>query len=99
MGETTGEYLLALVQGDVLLGELLVQGVDLQLEGVVLDFETFGFLALALTGVVCSGAVALDTFDAALFLLVQYSGLIMDSGLEVHAFCGPSLAIPFLTLV
>lgn len=70
MGETTGEYLLALVQGDVLLGELLVQGVDLQLEGVVLDFETFGFLALALTGVVCSGAVALDTFDAALFLLV-----------------------------
>ena len=72
--ETARDHVLALVKGDILLGELLVQSVDLLFEGVVLNFKAFGFLALAFPRVVCSGAVALDAFDATLLLLVGSLG-------------------------
>lgn len=72
--KTAGNHVLALVEGDVLLGKLLLQGVDVLFESEVLDLEALGFLTLTFPGVVCSGAVALDAFDTTLLLLIGRLG-------------------------
>ena len=74
LGDAARNQVLALVKGEILLGELMLQGGNDFLEVEVFDFETFGFLTLAFTRVVGGGAVALDSLNAALLLLVGSLG-------------------------